>query len=83
MRFPYLWIDATYVKCRDGGHVPGCAVATAIGAAGTGRRALLGLEAVDAEDYLSWRAFLLSLRERGVREVRCVISDARAGCAAP
>ena len=47
VRFPYLWIDATYVKCRDGGHVSSCAVATAIGAADTGHRALLGLEAVD------------------------------------
>lgn len=33
-RFPYLWIDATYLKCRDGGHVSSCAVVTAIGAVG-------------------------------------------------
>lgn len=79
VRFPYLWIDATYVKCRDGGHVSSCAVATAIGAADTGHRALLGLEAVDAEDYASWRSFLLSLRERGVAGVLCVTSDAHAG----
>ena len=78
-RFPYLWIDATYLKCRDGGHVPGCAVVTAIGAADTGRRVLLGADSADTEDYASWRAFLLSLRERGVAGVRCVTSDARAG----
>lgn len=78
-RFPYLWIDATYLKCRDGGHVSSCAVVTAIGAAGTGHRVLLGVDAADAEDYASWRAFLLSLRERGVAGVRCVTSDAHAG----
>ena len=37
-RFPYLWIDATCLKCRDGGHVSSCAVVTAIGAADTGHR---------------------------------------------
>ena len=79
VRFPYLWIDATYVKCRDGGHVSSCAVATAIGAADTGHRVLLGLEAVDAEDHASWRSFQLSLRERGVAGVLCVTSDAHAG----
>lgn len=78
-RFPYFWIDATYLKCRGGGHVSSCAVVTAIGAADTGHRVLLGVDAADAEDYASWRAFLLSLRERGVAGVRCVTSDAHAG----
>lgn len=77
--FPYLWIDATYIKCRDGGHVSSCAVVTAIGAASSGHRVLLGVDAADTEDYASWRAFLLSLRGRGVSGVRCVTSDAHAG----
>ena len=77
--FPYLWIDATYVKCRDGGHVSSCAVVTAIGAASSGHRVLLGVDAADTEDYASWRSFLLSLRGRGVAGVRCVTSDAHAG----
>ncbi|WP_225749441.1 IS256 family transposase [Paraeggerthella sp. Marseille-Q4926] len=78
-RFPYLWIDATYLKCRDGGHISSCAVVTAIGAADTGHRTLLGLGAVDTEDYASWRSFLLSLRERGISGVLCATSDAHAG----
>lgn len=78
-RFPYLWIDATYLKCRDGGHVSSCAVVTAIGAASGGHQVLLDVDAADAEDYASWRAFLLSLRERGVAGARCVTSDAHAG----
>ena len=78
-RFPYLWIDATYLKCRDGGRVSSCAVVTAIGAADTGHRVLLGVDSADTEDYASWRAFPLSLRERGAAGVRCVTSDAHAG----
>lgn len=77
--FPYLWIDATYLKCRDGGHVSSCAMVTAIGAASDGHRVLLGMDAADTEDYASWRSFLLSLRERGVSGVRCATSDAHAG----
>lgn len=37
------------------------------------------MDSADTEDYASWRAFLLSLRERGVAGVRCVTSDAHAG----
>ncbi len=78
-RFPYLWIDATYLKCRDGGHVSSCAMVTAIAAAADGRRVLAGVDAVDAEDYPAWKAFLLSLRDRGVTGVVCAVSDAHAG----
>ncbi len=79
MRFPYLWVDATYLKCRDGGHVSSCAMVTAIAAAEDGHRVLVGLDAVDTEDYLAWKAFLLSLRERGITGVMCAVSDAHAG----
>ena len=41
--FPYIWVDATYVKCRDGGHVSSCALVTAIGAGADGHRRLLGV----------------------------------------
>ena len=77
--FPYIWVDATYVKCREGGHVSSCALVTAIGAGGDGYRRLLGLDAVDTESYAGWLAFLRSLRERGVDGVLCVTSDAHEG----
>lgn len=48
--FPCLWIDATYLKCRDGSRVSSCAVVTAIGGASSGHRVLLGVDAADAED---------------------------------
>lgn len=76
---PYLWLDATYIKCRDGGHVSSCALVTAIGVGADGYRKLLGLDAIDTESYAGWLSFLRSLRERGVEGVLCVTSDAHEG----
>lgn len=77
--FPYVWLDATYIKCREGGRVQSAALVTAIGAGSDGYRRLLGMDAVDTETYDGWRGFLLSLRERGVSGVICVTSDAHEG----
>lgn len=77
--FPYVWLDATYIKCRDGGHVSSCALVTAIAAGSDGYRRLLGLDAIDTETYGGWLEFLRSLRERGVSGVVCVTSDAHEG----
>ena len=77
--FPYVWVDATYLKCRDAGHVSSCALVTAIGAGSDGYRRVLGLGAVDTESYAGWLSFLRSLRERGVAGVACVTSDAHEG----
>ena len=76
---PYLWLDATYVSCRDRGRVEGRAVATAVAAMGDGSRRFVGMEFVDTESYDSWRGFLLGLRRRGASGVAMVVSDAHAG----
>lgn len=65
----YVWADATYVKCREGGHVSSCALVTAIGAGSDDYRCLLGLDAADTESYAGWLSFLRSLQERGVEGV--------------
>ena len=77
--YPYIWLDATYVKRRDGGHVSSCALVTAIGAGADGYRRLLGLDAIDTESHAGWLSFLRSLRERGAEGVLCVTSDAHEG----
>ena len=77
--WPYVWLDATYIKCRDGGHVSSCALVTAIGCGSDGYRRLLGMGAVDTESHAGWLEFLRGLRERGVGGVRCVASDAHEG----
>lgn len=77
--FPYVWLDATYIKCRDGGRVQSAALVTAIGAGSGGYRRLLGMDAIDTETYDGWRDFLMGLRERGLSGVMCVTSDAHEG----
>ncbi len=82
MGFPYLWLDATFPKCRDGGHVQSKAVVTAIACGSDGQRRFVGFDAVDTESAASWKAFLKSLRRRGVKGVRCVTSDDHGGLVA-
>ena len=79
MRFAYLFLDATYVKCRVNGRVRSEAFITAIGVGDDGRRHFLGFACANAESYASWRGFLQDLEERGVRNVRLVTSDAHEG----
>ena len=78
-RTPYLWLDATYVKCRRDGRVASIAVVTAIGCDEGGWRRVLGLAVVDTESYDSWAGFLRAIRDRGVHGVQLVTSDAHKG----
>lgn len=78
-RTPYLWIDATYVKCRRERRVASTAVVTAIGCDEDGWRRVLGLGVVDTESYDSWLSFLRRVRARGVTGVQLVTSDAHEG----
>ena len=79
VRFAYLWLDATYVKCRVEGRSVSQAVVTAIGLDDTGHKRFLGVDCVDTESRAGWRAFLSDLRARGVEGVRLVVSDAHEG----
>ena len=78
--YPYLWLDATYVKVRDAGRVVSMAVLVAIGVSVQGERRVLGLELAPGNDEGSaWPAFIASLTERGLTGVRLVISDDHRG----
>lgn len=79
MRFPYLWLDATYLSCRDEGHVQSKGVVTAIACGEDGSRRFVGFGVVDTESAASWKAFLRGLRRRGVSGVKCVVSDDHEG----
>ena len=81
-RTPYLWIDATYVKCRRDRRVASTAVVTAIGCDEGGWRRVLGISVVDTESYDSWLAFLRRMRARGVTGAQLVTSDAHEGLSA-
>lgn len=77
--FPYLFLDATYVKCRRDGRVQSTAVVTAIACGSDGVRRVVGFSAIDTETYAGWLGFCRDLRKRGVSGVRCVTSDAHEG----
>lgn len=79
VEFPYLWIDATYIKARNGAHISSMAAVTAIGCGADGIRRFVGFDCVDTESYASWKGFLKDLRTRGVKGVRCVTTDAHEG----
>jgi putative transposase len=79
-QYPYLWLDATYVKVRDAGRVVSMAALVAIGVASTGERRVLGLElAAGNDEGNAWAPFISRLVERGLAGVRLVISDAHRG----
>ncbi|HEV8529167.1 MAG TPA: IS256 family transposase [Actinomycetes bacterium] len=77
--FPYVFLDATYVKAHEGASVVSKAIVVATGVTRTGDREVLGLAVGDSEDGAFWTAFLRSLRARGLSGVRLVISDAHEG----
>ena len=79
IEFPYLFLDATYVKSHQGAQVVSKAIVIATGVARDGNREVLGLAVGDSEDKAFWTAFLRSLRSRGLGGVRLVISDAHEG----
>ena len=82
VRFPYIWLDATYLHVRSDHQVTSKAVVVATGVTEEGRREILGVEIGDSEDEAFWREFLRSLKRRGLDGVRLVISDQHAGLVA-
>ena len=77
--WPYVWLDATYVKVRRNGRIVSVAVIVAVGVNADGRREVLGMDIGPSEAETFWTEFLRKLRRRGLRGVKLVISDAHEG----
>jgi len=77
--FPYVFLDATYVKARVDSRLVSRAVVIATGVTADGGREVLGCEVGDSEDGAFWTAFLRSLKARGLGGVQLVVSDAHTG----
>jgi transposase-like protein len=77
--WPYLWLDATYLKQREGGRIVSVAAIIAVAANTDGRREIVGLHIGPSEAETFWSSFLKSLARRGLRGVKLVISDAHEG----
>jgi putative transposase len=77
--FPYMWLDATYVRVRDGGRIVSKAIILAVGLSEEGRREVLGMKVGHAETEAFWTELLRELLDRGLRGVRLVTSDSHVG----
>jgi transposase-like protein len=77
--WPYIWIDATYLKVRQAGRIVSVAVTIAVGVNSDGRREVLGMAIGPSEAEVFWTDFLRGLARRGLRGVKLVISDAHEG----
>ncbi len=78
-KYPYVWLDATFVKVRAQGRVVSQAVVIAIGVNSEGVREVLGVDVGPSEDGAFWNRFLRGLVTRGLRGVKLVISDSHEG----
>jgi transposase-like protein len=77
--WPYVWLDATYLKQRQDGRIVSVAVIVAVGVNSDGRREVLGLDVGASEAETFWTEFLRKLTRRGLRGVKLVVSDAHEG----
>ena len=77
--YPYVWLDALYLKIRQNHRIVSQAVVIAIGVRDTGEREILGFAVGASEEQAFWSEFLRSLVHRGLTGVQLVISDAHEG----
>ena len=77
--YPYVWLDATFLKVRHQGRVVSMAVVIAIGVRDSGEREVLGVDVGPSEDGAFWLQFLRGLVARGLTGVQLVVSDAHQG----
>jgi transposase-like protein len=78
--WPYLWLDATYLKVRQGGRIISVAAIIAVAVNTDGRREVIGLSVGPSEAETFWTEFLRSLKARGLDGVKLVISDCAFRC---
>ena len=77
--WPYLWLDATYLKVREGGRIVSVAAIVAVAVDTEGRREIVGLHIGPSEAEVFWTDFLRALVKRGLTGLKLVISDAHEG----
>ena len=77
--YPYVWLDAMYVKSREDGRIANVAVIVATGVNAQGYRGILGMDVITTEDSAGWTTFPRGLVARGLEGVKLVVSDAHEG----
>lgn len=79
LAYPYVWLDALVMKCREDGTGANVSVVIATGVSNEGQREVLGVDVFTREDGAAWLAFLRGLQARGLSGVKLVVSDAHVG----
>lgn len=74
--YPFVAVDATYFKVREAGRVISKAMMIAVGTTMEGKREVIGFEAYDAETKDNWKTFMEGLKDRGLKGIRLITSDA-------
>ena len=77
--WPYLWLDATYIKVRRSGRIVSVAAIVAVAVNTDGRREVLGIAIQPSEAEVFWDEFLRALADRGLRGVKLIIADEHKG----
>ena len=78
-RYPFVMVDATFTKVRNGDQVRSKGLMVALGVNEEGTREVLGFQCADTESEAGWTGFFNALKERGLSEVDLVISDSHKG----
>ena len=76
--FPFVFVDAMYIRVREDGHIVKKALTIALAIRNDGYREIVGFGLFDGETDSSWRQFINSLKERGLENVDLFISDSHA-----
>ena len=77
--YPFVQVDATYLKVREIGRVEAKGLLIAKGIIEEGYREIIGFNLANSETEDSWGTFFNSLKERGLKDVRLVTSDNHKG----
>ncbi|MFY9295813.1 MAG: IS256 family transposase [Caldicoprobacterales bacterium] len=77
--YPVLWIDSLYEKIRVGHQVKNLAVAVVVGLDENGKRDILAIEPMYEESETTYQSLFDNLKERGLKNVWLVVSDAHKG----
>ena len=77
--YPYVWVDALYIKVREGGRIVSVATAVATAVNTAGKREIIGLDTFTTEDGASWTTFLRDMVARGLSKTQLIVSDAHIG----
>jgi len=77
--YPYLFVDARYNKLRRDHKVESHAVLIAKGVNRSGKRDIIGVDVCNNENKTNWSDFFQGLKERGLKGVKLVVSDAHGG----